>query len=368
MAIEFKRENYAVHWLHTQHGDKKLNLDISIQRQAVWNHLHQSNLIVSILNGVPISNLWFEKSGRGKFKVIDGKQRTLTLCSYINDQFPLSPKIRYASATSEDKLGKPVSEKIVGKKFSELSYTLQNRILNYQLSFTIIDEMQAEERGLVFYMGNQSVPLANVHFLPVVLGEQIMDQLGGLCSHPFFLGKTNLTAKMRRGRADLKIILQSVILYSKIDAGFTYQELIEYCDLVTEGTETIPFEGLNEILDYLDSAVPHKRKYLRMTHIPLVVETARKAMGMGVEPAEFGNRLDNFFLNEKEEYKTASMSGIASKQNVRTRLDIMERGVLGQPSDDECIVFQQTLLDLPQHPKTKRPKRKPRDKKNLDYF
>ena len=42
---------------------------------------------------VPIESLLFERVGDDEYNVLDGKQRSTTLCSFVNDEFALSPKI-----------------------------------------------------------------------------------------------------------------------------------------------------------------------------------------------------------------------------------------------------------------------------------
>ena len=317
MAINSNPRTYSVEWLVNHRKDGKIDTDISIQRQAVWSHLHQSNLIVAILYNVPISNLWFEKDGKGRsFKAIDGKQRTLTLCSYVADEFPLSPKIRYKMVDDVD---------VTGKKFSDLPEDLQKRILEYQLSVTIIDKMTADERAVVFFMGNQSVPLTDVHFLPVVLGEELMNGFNDLCSRPFMLEKVKLTAPALRKRDDLKLMIQYLILRSGKDMGFSGKEIIQFCDEIRAGNIDVPNDDIVELLGYLDNAFPEKRAYLKLINVPVIMYAAQQAKGNGLDAKDFGEKVDEFFLAVKEEkneeYSTAMRQGSAKKANVQTRRD-----------------------------------------------
>ena len=326
MAIESNPRTYAVAWLVEQRKNGNLDTDISIQRQAVWSHLHQSNLIMAILLGVPISNLCFEKADKGKkrkFKVIDGKQRTLTLCAFTEDKFPLSTKMRYKTVYTVDDANNTIVENISGMRFSELRYDLRNRILDYQLPITFIEPMEADERATVFYMGNQSVPLSNVHFLPVVLGEYIMNQFNELCTHSFITERMKLTTSQFRKRDDLKIIVQSLILNSDCDMGFSGKEIISFCDMIRDEAEKVNYEEIGDILDYLYFAIPEKRAYLRAVHVPIIMHVARKAKNAGVMQLEFGEKLDNFFLSRNEEYAAASLQGSARKANIQTRVRIM---------------------------------------------
>jgi len=318
MAINSNPRTYSVDWLVRQRADGKIDTDISIQRQAVWSHLHQSNLIVAILFNVPISNLWFERDGKGKFKAIDGKQRTLTLCSYVADEFPLSSKIRYKMVDDVD---------VTGLKFSELPDELQKRIMDYQLSITVIEKMEAEERAIVFFMGNQSVPLTEVHFLPVVLGEEIMNDFNNLCTRPFMLEKMKLTVAARRKRDDLKLMIQYLILRSGRDMGFSGKEIIQFCDEIRAGNFAVPFDEIVELISYVNTAFPDKRAYLKLINVPIIMRVAQKAKAQGMDAKDFGEKIDEFFVDVKdgknEEYSTACQAGSAKKANVQARLKSM---------------------------------------------
>jgi hypothetical protein len=318
MTINSNPRTYSVDWLVTQRKAGKINTDISIQRQSVWTHLHQSNLIVAILYNVPISNLWFEKDGRGRsYKVIDGKQRTLTLCSYIADEFPLSNKIRYHIVDGID---------VRGLKFSQLDEELQGKILEYQLTITMIEKMDSEERAVVFYMGNQSVPLADVHFLPVVLGEDLMNDFNALCTRPFMLEKVRLTTPALRKRDDLKLMIQYLILRSGYEMGFSGKEIIAFSDEIRNGSIELPYDDLVDLLSYVNQAFPYKRAYLKIINIPIIMRVAQDAKNM-VDAKEFGEMVDKFFLEiqsgKHEEYSLACQQGSAKKANVQARLASM---------------------------------------------
>jgi len=319
MQINSNPRTYSVDWLVKQKRDGKIDTDISIQRQAVWTHLHQSNLIVAILYNVPISNLWYEKDGR-KFKAIDGKQRTLTLCSYVADGFPLSPKIRYKMVDDID---------ITGNKFSELPDELQKRILDYQLSITVIDKMDSEERAVVFFMGNQSVPLTDVHFLPVVLGEEIMNDFNALCTLPFMLDKVKLTVPALRKRDDLKLIIQYLILCFEKDMGFSGKEIIQFCDEIRAGKIIIPYDEVVDTINFMNTAFPNKRSYLKLINLPIIMRVAELAKNNGMDEKVFGQKIDEFFVDVKagkdEEYNLACQQGSAKKSNVKSRLFAMSK-------------------------------------------
>ena len=122
MAIKSNLEKHTISWLKRQDTEGKLNKNISIQRREVWDAEKKSNLIISLLLDIPIESLLFEEAEGNSHNVLDGKQRTLTLCAFVADEFALSPKIRIKEL---DGLS------LVGLKFSMLPEVLQNQILEY---------------------------------------------------------------------------------------------------------------------------------------------------------------------------------------------------------------------------------------------
>ena len=195
MAIKSNTETHTVSWLKGLDTEEKLNKNISIQRKEVWDAEKKSNLIISLLLDIPIESLLFEEA-EGSYNVLDGKQRTLTLCAYLDDGFALSPKIRVQEIDGVS---------LVGLKFSELPEPLRNKITEYQLAIAILRPLDSEERATVFFMRNQAVALTKIDLSLVMLGEAAMDVFNSLCAHSFMMEKIKLTVPARRKHDDLRI-------------------------------------------------------------------------------------------------------------------------------------------------------------------
>lgn len=73
-----------------------IQLDPDFQRRAAWDPKRRSQLIESLIIGLPIPNVVLaeDKIGRGKFIVIDGKQRLSTIFDFLSDQSPRPFKLR----------------------------------------------------------------------------------------------------------------------------------------------------------------------------------------------------------------------------------------------------------------------------------
>lgn len=229
MPIKSNLEKHTVSWLKRQDTDGLLNKNISIQRKEVWDHEKKSNLIVSILLDIPIESLLFEETESGH-NVLDGKQRTLTLCSFVSDGFALSDKIRIKEIDDIS---------LVGLTFLDFPEEIRNRILEYELSISILRPLDAEERATVFFMRNQAVSLTKMDLSLVMLGETAMNTFAELCAHSFMQDKIKLTEPARRKHDDLQILLQYIILCQRPECGFSGTEIMSLCDDIKNGEALI---------------------------------------------------------------------------------------------------------------------------------
>ena len=104
--------------------DKKIVLDSDFQRNSVWGLLQKSELIESVLMGLPLPLFYFFEDKLGRLIVIDGRQRLTTFFEFLDDKFKLK-KLRILPEFSD-------------KKFSELQYIAQGKIEDYQIQANVI--------------------------------------------------------------------------------------------------------------------------------------------------------------------------------------------------------------------------------------
>lgn len=115
----------------------------SYQRKEVINPTKASSIIESILLGITLPALFVYKKSDGVNEVIDGQQRLLTILGFIGSEYIDEKSNRQISKNHNFSLRKlRVLKEIEGKKFSELSEDLQNKIFDFQLYIVEIDELQ----------------------------------------------------------------------------------------------------------------------------------------------------------------------------------------------------------------------------------
>lgn len=101
-----------------------LNLAPDFQRGLVWNLKQKSELIESILMGIPLPLIYVKEDEKGVYIIVDGKQRLSTLFSFINNEFALG------------KLTILKNKK--GCRFNDLTPLEQNKIEDCSLTLHVI--------------------------------------------------------------------------------------------------------------------------------------------------------------------------------------------------------------------------------------
>lgn len=66
-----------------------IKLDPDFQRHAVWSSKQQSELIESILMGIPLPLIYVKEDDKGVYIIVDGRQRLTTLFQFLNHEFSL---------------------------------------------------------------------------------------------------------------------------------------------------------------------------------------------------------------------------------------------------------------------------------------
>ena len=66
-----------------------IKLDPDFQRHTVWSQKQKSELIESILMGIPLPLIYVKEDDKGVYIIVDGRQRLTTLFQFMTHEFPL---------------------------------------------------------------------------------------------------------------------------------------------------------------------------------------------------------------------------------------------------------------------------------------
>ena len=103
---------------------KRVILDGDFQRDDVWNRNKRSELIESVLMGLPLPVFYFNQDKYGRLIVVDGRQRLTSLFRFMDGDFKLT--------------NLKILKSLNGMKFSDLTAIQQGRIEDFQIQAHVI--------------------------------------------------------------------------------------------------------------------------------------------------------------------------------------------------------------------------------------
>ena len=107
----------------------KLDVRPAYQREFVYKPEQQQAVIDTVSKGYPLNVMYWADQGGGHYELIDGQQRTLSICTFLNNDF-----------SCEGLFGIPQS-----LQFGSLTSNLQAKLLDYELTVYICDGTESEK-------------------------------------------------------------------------------------------------------------------------------------------------------------------------------------------------------------------------------
>lgn len=110
--------------------DGRLDIRPKFQREFVYSDDKRSAVIDTVVNGFPLNVMYWAVRGDGGYEVIDGQQRTISICQYVTSKFSIKP---------------PHSDQPL--YFHNLQDDQQRAILDYRLTVYQCDGTDSEKLG-----------------------------------------------------------------------------------------------------------------------------------------------------------------------------------------------------------------------------
>jgi hypothetical protein len=102
--------------------DGKLDIRPKYQREFVYKEEQRNAVINTVCNGFPLNVMYWVKNSENNYEVLDGQQRTISICEYINNNFPVEYKM-----------------------FNNLTKNEQEQILGYELMIYFCEGTDSEK-------------------------------------------------------------------------------------------------------------------------------------------------------------------------------------------------------------------------------
>ena len=104
----------------------KLIIRPPYQREFIYAPKQRDDVIHSVMNGFPLNTMYWVKRSDGLFELLDGQQRTVSICQYVTKKFS-------------------VEVDGIPRKFGNLTIEEQNAILDYPLNVYICEGTEREK-------------------------------------------------------------------------------------------------------------------------------------------------------------------------------------------------------------------------------
>lgn len=159
------------------------------QRDFVWEPSKQSKLMESCLMRIPLPVLYVAEGRDGRIVVVDGLQRLTTFVRFLGDKLALTGLGR----------GHPLN----GKRFSDLSVQLRERVEDTQLTLYILDKDAPQRARLdIFERVNSGAILTRQQMRNAIYSGSGTRWLSDMAKEKSFLTATDrsLNAKTMRDR------------------------------------------------------------------------------------------------------------------------------------------------------------------------
>ncbi len=236
--IKVEREQYSIYELNRKFNRGQVVLDPDFQREDVWKIHQKSELIESVLMGIPLPIFYLNETKEGKLVVVDGRQRLTAFFQYLNEEYSLS-KLRILKGISN-------------KKFSDLDHKLQANLEDFQIIAQVIKPPTPDRIKFDIFdrVNRGGTPLNNQEMRNALYQGNSTVLLGKLCEKDIFKNVTNNSVNSRRMK-DRYLILRFLgfYLWKKETLVDHHGEKIDYKVDIDE------FLGkIMEYLNYLDSS------------------------------------------------------------------------------------------------------------------
>ena len=149
LAMQRRPSTQDLSWLVDLYRNGQLDLDPPYQRRSVWTRRDQQYFLDTLFRNYPSPPIFLHKtisdSGKPTYHVVDGKQRTQTILSFIEDRLSMSQS--YGDI------------RLDGKKWSQLQgeQSLKREFWNYQITVEMIDVIDGTVVNTVFERLNRNV-------------------------------------------------------------------------------------------------------------------------------------------------------------------------------------------------------------------
>lgn len=180
----------------------KIILDPPYQRTFRWDIVNQSQLIESVLLGLPLPPIFVFSNQNALWEVIDGVQRTTTFCNFLNDK-----------VNKHIFEGCEILTELNGKSYSDLPEFVKNSLGNVRLRIEIIeDTADIQSQYLLFSRLNSNginlSPQELRNFLIYKINPDFYNKINDLKNNELFKSAIDFKSSRKEKQEDLEYVIR----------------------------------------------------------------------------------------------------------------------------------------------------------------
>jgi hypothetical protein len=223
-----------------------LNVRPKYQREFIYNEKQQKAVINSVIKGFPLSVMYWVKNAAGGYEVLDGQQRTLSICEFMEGNFAIDWS----------------GNKLFAHNLKRIAPEVYQSILDYELLVYICSGTKTEQLEWFKTINIAGEELTNQELLNAnYAGEWLTDAKR-------YFSKTNCPASQiakeyLSGSAIRQDYLETALAWISGDDGkneaiSTY--MAQHCD---DKTAMPLWDYFKEVMDWVKSVFPEYRKEMK---------------------------------------------------------------------------------------------------------
>lgn len=311
-----------------------LSFNNAVQRNFVWKNTTKDNrmsmLVDSMIRGLPVPPMYcnciFEDIKSKTYDFLDGKQRTITIVKFLNNEFSL-----INIPTFEDEEGN--ENDYNGLTFSQLPEDIQDTIKTYSLTVYYYENMEQEDAEEMFRRLNNGKSLTAIELTRANAVSKA--EISKIAKHEIF--SMSLSEKSLVSYANEDIVIKTWILLYGDKKSFETKNIRPIIRETIISTDQV--EEINNIYDlFLEVYIGLQKleqskiikKILGKVHLISLMSVLEKVINETIDLEEVTKWIISFFgtgtrfVSVNSKYNEYSKGRVAvTEEAVKLRKDIL---------------------------------------------
>lgn len=216
--------------------NNRLDIRPPFQREFVYNEKQQQAVINSIIEGYPLNVMYWSKTADGNFELLDGQQRTLSICRFLDGKFSFDMEF-----------------------FENKPADIQERILSYKLMIYVCEGTDSQKLKWFETINIAGLKLTDQELLNAIFAGPFVQDAKAKLSRPNQGG----AAKGKDyiiGEVDRQAFMETAIKWAAFPHGWDVKEYMNRHAKDPNANDLWLY--YNRVIDWIEVTFPNTEKSL----------------------------------------------------------------------------------------------------------